>query len=394
MVRTASRHVAPFALFIVVATAVMVSEVVADPETVEGMYLEKRGDEAILKRQKGRPLPDEDKVQPHPQVRQSSPAFKQGHLGFKSSSSGKAFGAVLGKQTLSRQHSLPKGNVPGWLQQLRQKQRQVQAEIPQPSDNRAERQQRGPYPVLKSSGRQESFTSSPPQGTSSVAESSLMIAASTTSSKIISEANRPLSTAADDLNQLNPQSHSSRGEGSVKEVVSTVLRVPTTSHPNKNGEPATTARPHPPMEKKDKAKPPPKPKVGFLQGEKGDDNGLFSGESRHKAILGIVLGVVFVAVFVAMGIGLAAQAVSDKLKQGKTGGSRGIFSNLMTPNEEDRTPPELRGSGAPNFVQPKNYDLGGLNGGTNGQNGSRFTQVSYAYVYLHVLHYRDFSFFY
>ena len=131
------------------------------------------------------------------------------------------------------------------------------------------------------------------------------------------------------------------------------------------------------MEKKDEAKSPLKPKVSFLQGEKSDDNyGLFSGESRHKAILGIVLGVVFVAVFVAMGIGLAAQAVSDKVKQGSNGGSRGIFSNLMTPNEEDRTPPELRGNGAPNFVQPKNYDLGGLNGGSTGQNGSRFTQVS------------------
>ena len=49
----------------------------------------------------------------------------------------------------------------------------------------------------------------------------------------------------------------------------------------------------------------------------------------------------------------------------------------MTPDDEDRTPPELRGSGAPNFVQPKSYDLGGLNGvgGGNGHTGSRFTQV-------------------
>ena len=383
MVRTAvARHV----LFIV-AAAVTVSEVVADPETVEGMYLEKRGDEAILKRQKGPlALPDEDQVRP-PQARPSSPAFQQGHLGFKSSSGGRvrAFGAVLGNQKLTQQDS-PKGNVPNWLQQLRQKQRQAQAEIPPqgtiaPNAFQAEQQQRGPYPVLRSSGRQERFTSLSPQGTSA-AESNLMVAA-TTLSKIISEANRPLMTTAPaDLNQLNPrpQSPSSRGEGGVKEDVSTVPRLqPTTSDPNKNGEPARPA-----MEKKDEANPPPRPKVGFLQGEKGDDDDdddLFSGESRHKAILGVVLGVVFVSVFVAMGIGLAAQAVSDKVKQGKSGGggggSRGIFSNLRTPSEEDRTPPELRGSGAPNFVQPKNYDLGGLGGGTTGQNGSRFTQVSY-----------------
>ena len=191
----------------------------------------------------------------------------------------------------------------------------------------------------------------------------------TTSSKIIPEANRPLmTTAAADLNQLNPRPQY-RTER-VKEDVPTV-----------SGPQPTTAEPHvepthPAMEKKGEARPPPvRPKVSFLQ--QGESNGeLFSGENRHKAVLGVVLGVVFVAVFVAMGIGLAAQSASDKAKQGKTA-SRGIFSNLMTPNDEDRTPPELRGSGAPNFVQPKNYDLGGLNGGTTGQNGSRFTQVAY-----------------
>ena len=192
----------------------------------------------------------------------------------------------------------------------------------------------------------------------------------TTSSKIIPEANRPLmTTAAADLNQLNPRSLSHTEK--VKEDVPTVPSPqPTTSEPH--AEPT-----HPAMEKKGEARPPPaRPKVSFLQ--QGESNGdLFSGENRHKAVLGIVLGVVFVAVFVAMGIGLAAQAASDKAKQGRAGGSRGIFSNLMTPNDEDRTPPELRGSGAPNFVQPKNYDLGGLNGGTTGQNGSRFTQVVY-----------------
>ena len=309
MVRTpsASRHVAPFALLFVIA-ALAVSEVVADPETVEGMYLEKRGDEAILKRQKGPlALPDEDKAQP-PQARPSSPAFKQGHLGFKSSSTSggraRAFGAVLGKQKVFRQDS-PQGNAPNWLQQLRQKQRQPQAGIPPQGAgvrNPIQQQQSGPYPVMRSDGGQESSTSFTPKRTSA-AGSDIRLAA-TTSSKIISDTNRPLMTtaAAADLNQLNPLSQ----PGEVKEDVSTLPRLQqtTTSDPSKNGEPAAA---RPAMEKKDEAKPPPTPKVGFLQGGERGDGGLFSGESRHKAILGVVLGVVFVAVFVAMGIGLAAQ---------------------------------------------------------------------------------------
>ena len=73
------RHVAaPLALFVVaaVATGVLVGEAVADPETVEGMYLEKRGDEAVLKRQKGPlalPEDEEDKARP-PLARPTSPA--------------------------------------------------------------------------------------------------------------------------------------------------------------------------------------------------------------------------------------------------------------------------------------------------------------------------------
>ena len=52
------------------------------------------------------------------------------------------------------------------------------------------------------------------------------------------------------------------------------------------------------------------PRVDFVKGA-GEP---FSDGSRHKAVLGVVLGVVFVVVFVAMGIGLAAQAVSDKVR--------------------------------------------------------------------------------
>ena len=123
-------------------------EAAADPETVEGMYLEKRGDEAVLKRQKGPlalPEDEEDKARP-PVARPTSPAFKQGHLGFKSSSSrGRAFGAVLGKH---------KGNAPNWLQQLRQRQRQAQAQVPPQQEAiarnlvKAEEQHRAPNPLL------------------------------------------------------------------------------------------------------------------------------------------------------------------------------------------------------------------------------------------------------
>jgi hypothetical protein len=137
----------------------------------------------------------------------------------------------------------------------------------------------------------------------------------------------------------------------------------------------------PPVDKKDavdtnaKDKP---PRAGFLKGNyiataaAGRGNGgIFVGEDKHKAILGLIIGIAFVAVFVAMGIGLAAQCVVSRTKQNRTS----LFSNIRTPNEEDRTPPELRGNGAPTFVQPKPHELDPGVKGHRGS-GSRHGQVS------------------
>ena len=105
------------------------------------------------------------------------------------------------------------------------------------------------------------------------------------------------------------------------------------------------------------------PRAGFLKGirsshgEPVQEKGAFTGEDRHKAILGLIIGIAFVAVFVSIGIGLAAQCVLERVRQSQ--GSNPLFGPVRTPNEEDRTPPELRTSGHPTFVQPSGNDQDG-----------------------------------
>ena len=267
-----ARHV----FFFAAAALVLAAGVAADPETVEGMYLEKRGDEAALKRLKERPRADGDRVAPQ-QARPSVPAFRQGHVG--SGGAARAFQGVLGKE------SMPMGTVPSWMQQLQQRQRQLQ-------------QQRGPYPSPVG-WRHESLTYSPPLGTS-LKERGLETASSTASPGIISQATAA-AASPHDLNQLNPQS-TSRDD---------VIRTLSTANAEdaKEGEAATEAAFR---EKKFGGEP---PRADFVKGagEAFSDGAGGGGSSRHKAVLGVVLGVVFVVVFVAMGIGLAAQAVSDKV---------------------------------------------------------------------------------
>lgn len=89
----------------------------------------------------------------------------------------------------------------------------------------------------------------------------------------------------------------------------------------------------------------------------GSRTDAFSGGDRHKAIVGLVIGIVFVAVFVAMGVGLAAQCVVDKINLTKT---HALFGNMRSPNADDETPPELRGNGHPTFGPPSSYERGHL----------------------------------
>ena len=177
------RHV-----FFVVAAAVLAAEVSADPETVEGMYLEKRGDDTALKRLKERrhkPGEGDNRVDPM-QARPSVPAFRQGHMG-SSGGAARAFQGVLGKQNLPK---VPKGTVSSWLQQVQQRQRQRQLQQKQGRIPGSKFQPKGQYqaPIAR---RQESLTYSPPLGTS-IKERGLLM--STASPEIISRVDLPSTT--------------------------------------------------------------------------------------------------------------------------------------------------------------------------------------------------------
>ena len=355
---SSNNHVllAAIALYVVAVLLCPPLEVSADPETVEGMYLEKKdgGGKAAnsLRRQKSG-----NDFNSNPKKPPSAPSFRQGYMGFESGVSGRrAFGQVRRPRPVAKEgfNNVP----PPWLRKQQHQPHDSPNQVKSNNNlNRGMQKTSAPFYTSSSSIDLKpkptipaSTTTSPPSAAASIG-----------------------TTAYRDLNQVNGALHHDQN------VTPGNLDV---------SPPASTSGPNqlPPVDKKAATKDASSsssdnpPRAAFLAEDKnGDGNApaesakgstsssVFTGQDRHKAIVGLVIGVAFVVIFIAMGIGLAAQCVMDKVK-GQGGGGRNIFSNLRTPNEEDRTPPELRGNGgAPTFVQPKNYDIGnGIGTGSGG----------------------------
>ena len=125
------------------------------------------------------------------------------------------------------------------------------------------------------------------------------------------------------------------------------------------------------------------PKVEMLKADKkAFDIPFDTSEIPRDSVSALVIGMTFVVIFIVMALGLVGHSIYSKLrscgerdtKEAYFGGNvRGRF--MRSPNEEDRTPPELRsGCGAPSFVQPElSNSLGNSygnsrNGGPKGAN--------------------------
>ncbi len=124
-----------------------------------------------------------------------------------------------------------------------------------------------------------------------------------------------------------------------------------------------------------------RPRVEYLKSSSGDVDG-FSGSDGRKSLAGILVGVVFVAAFLAVALGLAVgRLLRPDAGHGGTGGCEDgvgqMFPGPMrSPDDDERTPPELRGYGGhPAFVQPgeekgrkgRGKNNGGGGAGDNGQ---------------------------
>ena len=129
------------------------------------------------------------------------------------------------------------------------------------------------------------------------------------------------------------------------------------------------------------------PKIEMLKADKKAFDFEYDAQyAPRESISALVIGLTFVAIFIVMAFGLVAHTVYTKLNgnadcdaKKRYFGGRGGF--IRSPNEEDRTPPELRsGCGQASFVQPElgnsmNGGYGGMrngipNGGNVDQNGT------------------------
>lgn len=82
----------------------------------------------------------------------------------------------------------------------------------------------------------------------------------------------------------------------------------------------------------------------------GNDDDI-SGQS----VASLVIGLTFVAAFISSAVGLVIHNMWDRIRQKKQQQKPEIYGRtrrVKSPNEEDQTPPELRGCGQPSFVQP------------------------------------------
>ena len=100
--------------------------------------------------------------------------------------------------------------------------------------------------------------------------------------------------------------------------------------------------------------------------------------------IALIIGLTFVVIFIVMALGLVGHTIYTKMRDhyGDSDGKNNYFGRggrfMRSPNEEDRTPPELRtGCGQPSFVQPElgNSINGGYCGTRNGvPNGTHMDQ--------------------
>ena len=128
------------------------------------------------------------------------------------------------------------------------------------------------------------------------------------------------------------------------------------------------------------------PKLEMLKADKKTfDFGYDSPDIPRDSFSALIIGLTFVVIFIVMALGLVGHTVYTKMssygdRDGKNNyfgrSSRGRF--MRSPNEEDRTPPELRtGCGQASFVQPElgNAINGGYCGSRNGvPNGTNMDQ--------------------
>jgi hypothetical protein len=128
------------------------------------------------------------------------------------------------------------------------------------------------------------------------------------------------------------------------------------------------------------------PKLEMLKADKkAFEFGYDSPDIPRDSFSALIIGLTFVVIFIVIAVGLVGHSIYTKMnnygdRDGKNNqfgrSARGRF--MRSPNEEDRTPPELRtGCGQPSFVQPElgNSINGGYCGSRNGvPNGTNMDQ--------------------
>ena len=133
------------------------------------------------------------------------------------------------------------------------------------------------------------------------------------------------------------------------------------------------------------------PKIEMLRADKKAAYGFESelSDMPRESFSALIIGLTFVGIFIVMAFGLVGHTIYNKLHSNfeRDNGRKEHFGRkgrfMRSPNEEDRTPPELRsGCGQTSFVQPDlgNSINGGYcdsrNGGPNGTNGDQNGLVS------------------
>lgn len=135
----------------------------------------------------------------------------------------------------------------------------------------------------------------------------------------------------------------------------------------------------------------PTPKLEMLKADKKgfdfehDSSNSFSERLPAESFSALIIGLTFVVIFIVMAFGLVGHTIYNKFsncgerdEKNNYFGRKGRF--MRSPDEEDRTPPELRTGMLPSFVQPDPKNTmnggycgsrsGGPNGATKDQNGA------------------------
>ena len=365
---------------VLAALVLVLSLVRADPETVDGLYLTKKSDPGSVPKHRNA-LPAVGSTEgPRPQQKGGGGSFRQAQLGggrgrgrkpgVAPSKQHKAFGSYL---------SPPERGL-DWYRSHYEQQQLLQGQQQAQSHPRWHQVNRNRFKIWSSSRQTATppphlvkWTSQAPpnkkQSSGASPKSTEAKQMSLDSSKISTNDNKAANNAPHQRLQQDKgvSAFTSPSQSTRKEAFSPTSSSLTTTTTTSSSESTDQGQQQVVLDAPEKKVA--QPKVEFLRPLPEETTGGFWGGGDGQSWSGVLVGVAFVAAFLVVALGLAAGRLfqpgfGDGGREDGGGGGEVLFQ-MRSPEDEERTPPELRGYGGhPAFVQPGDEeDPGSRRGG-------------------------------